>query len=91
VDRPGRYEDRIGAVVQRVVLQTGGSVPVEIVEDRVRDEFARWDEVSLDAYVPIFVERRVAAALGGRSRAGRHPAARPWALAERTMTAELPR
>lgn len=76
VERPGRYEDRIGAVVQRVAIQSGGTLPVEVIEDRVRAEFARWDEVSLDAYVPIFVERRVADALGVRRSANRQARAR---------------
>jgi glutathione S-transferase len=87
MERSGtRHEDRIAAVVDRLAHQTGGRLPVELIEDRVRAEFAQWDEAHVDAYVPIFVERRVADGLGLRRQAIDHPARGSLARAEQRDT-----
>ena len=82
---PGaRHEGRVATVVERVASQSEGKVSVDVIEDRVRAEFAHWDGVPVDAYVPIFVERRVADALGLRRSPG--GLATSLARAERLMT-----
>jgi len=69
-------EHRIAGVVERLARQSEGAVPVKVIEGQVRAEFAQWEGVLVQDFVPIFVERRVTDNLGLRRSVGSLGAAR---------------
>lgn len=59
---PAVDDPRVAAVTHRLLERTDG-IPREVVEQHVREGFARWEDARVRDFVPIFVERAARARL----------------------------
>jgi len=62
IEEPG---DVIDELTDHLVALVESEVPRQTVRARVRREFAAFDRARVRQFVPVFVERRVRAALRG--------------------------
>lgn len=61
----GPVVSEVESIVRSLQVRLGDSFDVTVIEAEVRAELATYSEVPVTQYIPVLVERRVTARLGG--------------------------